>query len=405
MKIAFIVNIFPTLSESFILNQITGIIDQGHLVNIYAQQASDEEKMHPDYLGYSLDKRTIYQPKPPKSKLFSYFLAFKTILSFLIKKPSTFPKLINLIYQNRSFSLYQFVKFVEPFYNNQYDVVHCHFGPTGFRGLWLKKLGLCKKLITTFHGYDINRYPKEHGNNVYDKLFRYGDIFTANTNYTKKKMVLHNCPAEKIHIVPIGVNLEKFKFRSLIPPTENHIILLSVGRLVEKKGQQYALAALAKVINTHPNIIYRIIGDGPLQESIVNLAEELGISDHVEMPGAMVEKDIIQEYNKAHIFILPSVTAEDGDEEGQALVVQEAQAVGLPVIATNHNGVPDGLIDGETGHIVPEKDEEELANKIIYLIDNQSLWLTMGKRGRAFVEQKYDIRLINKRIVKLYSFE
>lgn len=179
--------------------------------------------------------------------------------------------------------------------------------------------------------------------------------------------------------------------------------IITIARLVEKKGIEYAIKAIAKVAENHPNIIYNIAGDGPLRESLEKLILDLKISDNVKLLGWMTQEQVRQLYVDSHIFVLPSVTAATGDREGQALVLQEAQAMGLPVVSTLHNGIPEGVLEGKSGFLVPERDVDALAEKIGYLVENPEIWTQMGQHGRKFVEERYDIKQLNKQLVEMYE--
>src|SRR5262249_49503792 len=144
--------------------------------------------------------------------------------------------------------------------------------------------------------------------------------------------------------------------------------ILTVARLFEKKGYEYSVRAVAKVAATVPNLEYLLVGDpnGPAAPRIRELIRELKMEDKIRILGTRTREQLIEMYQQCHIFILASVTAADGDEEGQGLVLQEAQASGLPVVATRHNGFPESLLDGETGFLVPERDADVLANRILF---------------------------------------
>jgi colanic acid/amylovoran biosynthesis glycosyltransferase len=172
---------------------------------------------------------------------------------------------------------------------------------------------------------------------------------------------------------------------------------------VEKKGIEYAIKAIAKIAEDYPNIIYRIVGDGSLRESLEALVLDLKISDNVKLLGWMTQEQVRQLYDDSHIFILPSVTAADGDREGQALVLQEAQAMGLPILSTLHNGIPEGVLDGKSGFLVPERDVDALAEKLRYLVTNPEVWAKMGRQGRAYVEERYNIEQLNEQLVEIYQ--
>lgn len=117
----------------------------------------------------------------------------------------------------------------------------------------------------------------------------------------------------------------------------------------------------------------------------------------------MTQEQVRQFYDDSHIFILPSVTAADGDREGQALVLQEAQAMGLPILSTLHNGISEGVLDGKSGFLVPERDVDALAETLRYLVKNPEVWAKMGCQGCAYVEERYNIEQLNEQLVETYQ--
>lgn len=403
MKIAFIVSGFPTLSETFILNQITGLLDLGHDVDIFAEFNPKEEKVHAEIETYHLMDRVHYFNMPP-ARLKRVLKAVYLVIGNFHKAPVAILRSFNIFkYGKQALSLrlfYFILLFVGK--GNTYDIVHCHFGPNGNLGMYLKDAGFTKRAVASFHGYDVNSYPKIAGKNIYDNLFKNGDLFTANTNFTKHQLLKLGCNEGKIRILPVGLKIEKFKFSERKFQPGETIRILTVGRLVEKKGHEYAIKALAKVAAKHQNILYEIAGDGPLRNRLESLISELGIKEYVKFLGVIAQNEVIQLYEQAHIFVLPSITASNGDREGQALVLQEAQGVGLPVVSTYHNGIPEGVLDGKSGFLVPEKDVDALVEKIEYLIQYPEQWAKMGRFGRKFVEENYDSEKLNQQLVEIY---
>jgi len=177
--------------------------------------------------------------------------------------------------------------------------------------------------------------------------------------------------------------------------------LLTVARLVEIKGHEYALRAIAKVRARYPNLRYDLVGDGPLRKKLTALIAELGLNDAVTLHGSRSETDVREFFAQAHAFLLTSVNVE-GDEEGQGLALQEAQACGLPVIATRHGAFPEGVAPENRSWLVPERDVEALASKLCELVDAKDRWPVIGHAGRNFVKQRYDIRALNKQLVEIY---
>lgn len=404
MKIAFILSQFPVISETFILNQITGLLDRGHAVDIFAGRSREYSKIHTDIKKYNLLKRTYYI-NIPVNKFFRIIKGVGLLITNFHKKPTIILKSLNVIKLGRKAATLNMLYSVIPFLDKgPYDIVHCHFGPNGNLGVLLKDIGAIQgKIIATFHGYDATSHPKIYGKRVYKDLFQKVDLVTVNSDFIKSKVKQLGCNEGKIIKLPVGLNTIEFFFKEKnIKP--GHIIkILTVARLVEKKGVEYSIKAVAKVIKNYPNIKYYIVGDGPLRDRLQELIEQLGVINMVKLLGWKNQDEIRQLYSEAHIFILSSVTASNGDQEGQGLVLQEAQAMGLPVISTLHNGIPDSVLDGKSGFLVPEKDVNALAERLEFLIENPEMWSEMGRAGREYVEENFDINKLNDRLVKIYQ--
>ncbi|MCG5056862.1 MAG: glycosyltransferase [Limnoraphis sp. WC205] len=405
MKIAFIVGTFPSLSETFILNQITGLIERGHQVDIYADSPQDQDKFHADVEKYQLSNRTYYRPRwsHPRRKA-----ALKGLGLFLENFPKNPPVLLRSLnvfqYKQEAYSLRLLYAAIPMIGKKPYDIIHCHFGQLGQKGVTLREIGAIQgRLITSFHGADVNSPVWYSRGGTYKKLFKLGDKFTVNSNFTADRAIALGCPPEKIVKLPMGLNLSLYQFKARYLQVNEPVKIITVARLVEKKGIEYSIRAVAQVLKEYPNLIYRIVGDGGLRESLEQLIRELNVSENVKILGWMTQEEVRQLYTDSHLFILSSVTATDGDKEGQGLVLQEAEAMGLPVLSTIHNGIPDGVLDGKSGFLVPEKDVSALAEKLRFLLKNPEKWLEMGQAGRAFVEENYEINKLNDQLVEIYS--
>jgi len=172
---------------------------------------------------------------------------------------------------------------------------------------------------------------------------------------------------------------------------------------LKKKGHEYSIKALANIVKEHQNVEYIIAGDGPLKGRLESLIRELGIEKYVKLLGEFPQDEILNLYKDASIVVLPSVIADDGDQEGIPVVLMEAQAVGLPIISTFHSGIPEVVIDGESGFLVPERDINAISAKLDYLIRHPDRWGSMGRYGRKLIEERYDIGKLNSRLVNIYN--
>jgi colanic acid/amylovoran biosynthesis glycosyltransferase len=398
LKIAFIVTTFPGLSQTFILNQITGLLDLGHDVEIFAGRR--DSKVHPCVEKYQLMKLVHYLPQ---TRILMILKAIWLIIVNFHKSPFTIFKLLDFNkYRKGDLSLSSFFYYFL-FGGKKFDIIHCHFGPNGIIGAQLKKLGIPGKIITTFHGYDMSTFLLIKGLDIYKDLFLNGELFLPISENWKRKLIELDCDEKKIAVHRMGIDLKKFKYlKRNIKPNES-VKILTIGRLVEKKGYEYAIRAIARVTDIDKHISYIIGGDGPLRKKLEDLITELNINDYVKIMGAVDQNEVLRLYEQAHFMVLPSITAKNGDKEGIPVVLMESSAIGLPVISTYHSGIPEVIDNGKSGFLVPEKDVCALAEKIEYLVKHPEIWEEMGNNGRKIIEERYDIKKLNRQLVDIYQ--
>ena len=410
MKIAFLVGSFPKLSETFILNQITGLIEMGHDVNIFARTPSGELIVHDDVEKYKLLNQTRYfdnkKYEIPKNNFLRIIKAIKILrTSTKIQKKQLIRSLNILKFGKDALRLrtfYSTAKFLGSNIEN-YDIIHCHFGPQGQLAALLKDTGVITgKLITTFHGYDITVHVEKKGMNVYEHLFKNGDMFMPISDRWREKLILLGCDEDKIVLHRMGVDTKKFFFTPRKLKECGTVPLLTVARLVEKKGVEYGIQAVAKSLRTYPNIQYKIAGDGPLLNELRQLIKKLGVEDNIKLVGWKTQEEILGMMEEANILVTPSVTSSDGDQEGIPVVLMEALAQGLLVLSTQHSGIPELISDNKFGFLVPERDVDALSEKLNHLIENHTQWAEMGKSGRQHIENEFNVSLLNKLLEEHY---
>lgn len=402
MKIAFFVNLFPCLSETFILNQITGLIDRGHSVDIFARLPENEQLVHQDIIKYNLLTRTFYYTSAmPANILLRSGKAVLMILKNIHRRPLTLLNSLNIYkFGKEAASLSIFYKVIPFLKINHYDIIHCQFGSNGDLAVLLNLVGALKgKVITTFHGYDI-RLGIERGGSIYQRLFKEGDLFLAISDYNYRNLVNLGLDERKIVFHPVGIDFKNFswKWESGSNLKIKKFRLISVGRLVKEKGHHYSIEAVHKVLQRRPELEleYVIIGSGPLKVDIMRLIENLNLVGVVRLFGPGDQAQVVAEMKKSDIFMLPSVA------EALPVVAMEAQAVGLPMIASAVGSVDQIVLNGKSGFLVPERDVNGLAERLMYLIEHPERWPEMGRAGRRYVEEKFDINKLNDRLVDLY---
>jgi len=404
MRLAFFLSEFPVLSETFILNQITGMIDRGHEVDIYATYRSKLDKHHPQIASYNLLSKTRFFFDIPDGFLGRWIKAIGLIFKRgLWRRPELVFRTITSCgegWQNLNLRfMYAILAIAD---RGDYDVIHCQFGTLGPVALTLKRLGVTDgMIITSFRGFDITKAIRSDPS-IYDELFQKGDLFLAVSKNIRAKLLAAGCPSEKTVVLHSGIDCTRFRFAERQKGLRERVNVLSIGRFVEKKGLEYAIEAVANVHKTGRNLHYSIVGDGVLRNELEKKIAECGIHDLIDLLGWQDHDSVTRILSGAHIFIAPSVTAEDGDQEGIPNVLKEAMATGLPVLGTLHSGIPELVDDGVSGCLVPERDVEALTERLIYLYDHPERWAEMGNKGREKVETEFDTEKINDDLEQLY---
>ncbi|MEB3180020.1 MAG: glycosyltransferase [Nostocaceae cyanobacterium] len=408
MKVAFFVAHFPVLSEPFILNQIVGTIQRGHEVDIYSLDGKqpDTSKVHPLVEEYQLMERTYYAPTRPNNELWRTIKAWGLLCTNFAKNPGICLQLFDKSrYGSQAKSLKLFYRAI-PFLGNpkSYDIIHCQFSTLGVFGVWFRQLGLLEgKLISTFRGSDISKFLPRWGKKTYQELFDETDFFLANCEFFGNKAIALGCEPEKILVHGSGIDCGNFAFQPRHLPSDGKVRIATTGRLVEKKGIEYVIKAVAQVAQIYPNLEYNIIGDGELKSHFEKLIAELNVGHIVKLLGWKQQREIIEILDQCQIFVAPSVTGADGNQDAPVNTLKEAMSMGLPVISTLHGGIPELVEDGISGFLVPERDADAIADKLNYLIQHPDEWEKMGKAGRARVEEKYDMNKLNDELVEVYQ--
>ena len=395
------------LSETFVLNQITGLLERGHEVDIYTQNLHGWDKIHPDVSRYRLWERTYALHKVPENHLWRILKGLWLVIIHCFKAPRLIARSLNVFtYGQQAMNLwllYTAASLLQRPQAHSYDIIHCQFGTQSYRGMAFKQLLSPKpKLLIMFRGFDISHYVQQNGPNVYTRPFQHADYCLANCEFFRQRVIDLGWPAEKIAVHFSGLDVSKFslRLRHLNPDSPIHIA--TIGRLVEKKGIEYAIRAVANVAKHHPNLRYSIIGDGPLRDELTAVIQELHAESYIHLLGWKNETEIIQLLDQCHLFIAPSITASDGNQDAPINVLKEAMAMGLPVISTHHGGIPELVEDGISGYLVPERDAEALADRLNTLLAHPEQWSAMGQAGRFFVERHYNLEHLNDLLVQRY---
>jgi N-acetyl-alpha-D-glucosaminyl L-malate synthase BshA len=292
------------------------------------------------------------------------------------------------------------------------DLIHAHFAyPEGFVGV-LAREKIKRPLIVTIHGYDLLTEPSigyglrlhKHYDLIIRSVLKKADaiILASKALYMEASRILSNNEIGKIHLIPNGVDVNKFnpsidgsEIKRLYK-AEGKYIVFTARHHRPVYGIAYLIMAAKLVISRKKDVVFIIGGDGPLLNYHKELAGKLGIKDHILFTGAILRDLILKYYAASDIVVVPSL------QESWGLVATEAMACGKPVIASNVGGLPDQIIDGFNGFLVPPRDPKAIADRILYLLENPSVAKRMGRNGRELAEEKYNIEKRVDKIIEIY---
>ncbi|KGL39145.1 colanic acid biosynthesis glycosyltransferase WcaL [Listeria sp. SHR_NRA_18] len=395
MKVLFIVSSFPALSETFILNQITGFIDQGHDISILAMTRTTG-KIHPDVEKYDLMNKVQFVniPKNPITKLVKAFRIIR-------KAPKTGMRLLNQKKYGKFVWSFRPL-LVSPYLKDQskYDTLIAHYGSNGLI-LSILEQNMIGKSFTFFHGNDLTGFVKRFGKDIYTPLFKSEITLLPISELWREKLINYGANPEKTKVHHMGVDLSKFQ-ESTFKSSNKAISLLVVGRLTEKKGIDIAISSLKYLRMLGYDVELRIIGDGEEREVLKMMTKHLQLEDKVTFTGWLNQEEVHIEIEKADIILQPSLTAKNGDMEGIPVALMEALARGKLVVTTKHSGIPELIKDGHNGFLAPENDSLMFAEKIadalnMPLINKKELM----KNARRTVMEEFNIDILNMQLSEM----
>jgi phosphatidylinositol alpha-1,6-mannosyltransferase len=260
--------------------------------------------------------------------------------------------------------------------------------------VWLLSKYLKIPYIVFTHAMDIT-YPQKYPRKkiLMQKILNSAEKIITVSRYTKYEIykLLDNRSQRKIEIITPAPNITPNQFSIFNSQFSNkdEKIILSVGRLVARKGYDTVIKSLSLVLNKIPNIKYIIIGNGSYKETLQKLAQKLELQDRIEFKENLSDEQVAQYYNACDVFIMPSRETSDRDVEGFGLVYLEANSFGKPVIAGKSGGVEDAVIDGQTGFLVEPEDVNMVAESLIKILSNKDLAEKLGQQGRLRVEREF----------------
>lgn len=405
MKIVYLLDCFPQISETFILNEIVELkkIDPSIDLLIYSLREPKDKLARDSAKNFN----TLYINKLKTNFFIIIFYALKKFLTspisviksfyyFAIIKKGNFVKyyLFKLW-----FFLFNLFKISYRLENKKCSRIHSHFA------LISTQFAMCIHLLTkipfsfTSHAYDIFVTPQ-----LIRQKHRYASFAVTVTQYNKKYLVNNfSIEPDKIKVIYCGVDTNLFKRKIYTDKDKKIFTISSIGRLIEKKGFPYLIGACNIFKNKYGcKFQCIIIGSGKLYGELKNLIEKYRLYDEVKLIGAQPQNEVIKILQNSDVFVLPCVKANNGDMDGYPVVIKEAMAMGIPTISTTVSGIAELM--GDTGFLVQPKNQQAIFEKIekIYLMENDEK-NKIGKKERAVIQLKSDITIEVKKLLNLFK--
>ena len=270
------------------------------------------------------------------------------------------------------------------------DLMHVYFGHTGVHLLpFIERWP--KPTVVSFHGMDVQTRENQPGYIDHLRaLLKAVPLVMVRSESLKDRLLQIGCREDKIRMNRTSIPTGNFPFMIRDEPPDGGWKLVQACRLIEKKGLDNTLRVFSVFLKAFPNATLTIAGEGPLEQALWKLAEDLGIRNRVRFTGFVSGEDLRDLYFDSHIFIHPSRITGDQNQEGVPNSMLEAMSTGLPVLATLHGGIPEVIEDGITGFLSPENDERALFDNLMKMVNHPDRWRGMGDEAGEVVRERFD---------------
>jgi len=408
MRIAIFSRRFPVLSQTFVINQITGLIDKGVDVDVLTIEVLSQDMMHDVVKKYSLENKIIkFGFGPIKSKLIKNLFGLRNMLFLLLK--GNVKQLSNVLFDDYLSSRQKLHLLSALIERNgiklEYDNIICHFGDSGYFICKLRDLGLINGPVSTvFHGYEMSCYDVINNNLAqYKQLFIKGDLMLPISELWEQQLIQWGCEPSKIKVHRMGVAVDDFCMINPSKALSLPLKVIQVGRLTEKKAILNSINAVALAAKNIA-IEFTVIGDGELFEAAKELISSLDANEYIFLLGCQEQAVVKGKLDAADAFLLPSVRAKDGDMEGIPVALMESMAKGLITISTYHSGIPELIENEVSGFLVVEHDINALVNCFIK-VSNLSIARIENIRvnARKTCVEKFNNERLNDSLTLLFT--
>lgn len=378
LRICYVLKRYPRFSETFIVNEILALEAQGAQIQIIATKPPVEGVFHENLAR--IQAPVTYLPQPTHSP--------RKFLALLADALDLFgsQRIAELLEQD-VIELEQGIRVAKLAATFDADIIHAHFATSAAAIARTAAQLTSKPYSITAHAKDIYHQDVDAGElkNKFDDAARIFTVSDYNFSYLSSTFPSSSSVVRRIYN---GMPLNQLPMRGAHAPGCR---IAAVGRLIEKKGFKYLLQAIAKLRSQFPAVHCDIVGDGPLSAELQILAQDLGIAEKVHFHGILPQHRVHELMLRADVLVAPCVVSQDGDRDGLPTVLLEAMAIGTSCISTPVTGIPEIILNRETGLLVPERDSDAISAACTELFSNMDLTKTLASAARTLIEANFDI--------------
>jgi len=393
MRVGYVLKRYPRYSETFVVNEILAHEAAGVEVVIFALRPPEDS--HFQNIISQVRAPVHYIRKPIQGRInaslnslvpnaASYFWAEMQEAS---KTIPDFWQRLSVATGERASTVYQAVWLAQEISRKGITHLHAHFGTVATSVARLAAHFTGIPYTFTAHAKDIFHESVVFAD-MQRKLYDAAAVVTVSDYNLKYLQEIYGVAAAQTRRIYNGLDVSQFVYQS---PQHRPPQVISVGRLVEKKGLFVLLKACALLERSSCAFQCQIIGSGPQEQNLRSQIQQLDLTDRVEIVGPRPQNEVFHYMQQAAVFAAPYVIGSDGNRDGLPTVLLEAMALGTPCVATDVTGIPELIRDGETGLIVPQQDAEALASALQRLLGDAMLRDQLAIRARQLIESEFNI--------------
>lgn len=383
-RVALVVPAFPRVSETFVVSKFLGLLEKGWDVHVVCERSDDEWALFPDLARRPGVRGRVHVGWPHRPRWKAALLSPLALLRCVLLAPASTASYLVRGWRRFGAGVFRRLYFDAGLIRLRCDLVHFEFGALAAERMDLADLLGCP-IVVSFRGYDLNFVGLDQPG-FYAEVWRRAAALHLLGEDLWRRAVRRGCPPDKPHaLIPPAIDAAFFQPSGdrPVPGAGAPFRILSVGRLEWKKGYEHALAAVRRLLDQGVACEYRIVGDGDFLGAVAFARHQFGLYDQVVFLGSASRADVREEMQRADVLLHAAVS------EGFCNAVLEAQAMKLPVVCTDADGLAENVENGVTGFVVARRDPEALAQALFDLAGDPDRRRRMGEAGRARVVARF----------------